>query len=249
MPVTPAASRSASPPAPDGFASTEWSLVLAASNDGGIALERLCRAYWRPVYVFIRASGVPRGEADDATQEFFADMLRRDWLKIVDRERGSFRAFLRTSVKHFVANRHRSSMAQKRGGGERPIPLQAEECEHELSHLTDPNPDPAALYEKNWARCVIDAALARLSAEQEQAGKTEMFAQLKRYLLCAPGPGEYARVAASLGLPSGQVALGVHRLSRRFAEVVRSEVAATLADREDIEGELRYLLRLVSAST
>lgn len=249
MPANPAAPRSANPTAPDGFASTEWSLVLAASTEGGVALERLCRAYWRPVYVYIRTSGVARGEAEDATQEFFADMLRRDWLKVVDRERGSFRAFLRTSAKYFVANLRRHAEAQKRGGGAKAFALDAEECERELAQLTDPTPDPARLYEKNWARCVIDAALARLSAEQAQAGKGELFAQLKRYLLCAPGPGDYARIAASLGMSSGQVALAVHRLSRRFAEVVRAEIAATLADRDDIEAELRYLLQLVSAST
>src|SRR5688572_20068257 len=90
---------------PDGFASTEWSLVLAASAEGGLALDRLCRAYWRPAYVYIRATGVERSEAEDATQEFFADMLRRDWLKIVDRDLGSFRAFLRSSVRLFLNNR------------------------------------------------------------------------------------------------------------------------------------------------
>src|SRR6185369_17292670 len=100
---------------PDGFASTEWSLVLSASTNSEPALDRLCRTYWRPVYVFVRASGVDRHEAEDVTQEFFADMLRRDWLKLADPERGSFRGFLRTNVRFFLGNRRRFDRAQKRG--------------------------------------------------------------------------------------------------------------------------------------
>ena len=245
MPAISGSSRSPDETA-DGFASTEWSLVLAASVNGGPALDRLCRAYWRPVYVYIRATGLPRSEAEDAAQEFFADMLRRDWLKLVDRERGSFRAFLRTSVKFFLNNRRRESQAQKRGGGQVAIPLDAEECEREIARYTDPSADPAMLYERSWAKCVVDAALARVAAEQTSAGNAERFAKLRPFLMTTPRPGEYGRIAAELGIASAQVAVLVHRLSRRFGEVIRAEVAATLVNRSDIEGELRELMRLVA---
>jgi hypothetical protein len=233
-------------PPPDGFASTEWSLVLAASADGGPALDRLCRAYWRPAYVYIRATGLPRNEAEDATQEFFADMLRREWLKLVDRERGGFRAFLRASVRQFLQNRHRYTHAQKRGGGEPVVPLDSEECERELLQRPAGQTDPAALYDESWANCVLQSALARLEAEHAKTGNTARFTQLRPYLTSAPKPGDYARIAENFRIPAGQVALQVHRLTQRFGEMIRAEIAATLADRCDVETELRYLLRLAS---
>lgn len=234
---------------PNGFASTEWSLVLEASTDGGPALDRLCRIYWRPVYVYIRATGVTRDEAEDITQEFFADMLRRDWLKRADRERGSFRGFLRSSVRFFVSNLRRKAHAQKRGGGEPVRSLAIEECERELARQTSGQVDPAALYEQIWANCVLDAALLRLASEQVKAGHGETFEQLRPYLTSPPASGDYIRLAEKLQLPPGQIAVRVHRLTQRFAEVIRAEVAATLADPRDLEPELRHLLRLVARQT
>src|ERR1051326_1759609 len=141
-------------PLPDGFGSTEWSLVLAASTDSGPALDRLCRAYWRPVYIYMRASGVDRMEAEDLTQDFFADMLQRDWLKRADPDRGSFRAFLRSSARLFLNNRRRVARASKRGGDKLPISLDAESVENKLSSQIAEQPDPAELYERSWAECV-----------------------------------------------------------------------------------------------
>jgi DNA-directed RNA polymerase specialized sigma24 family protein len=248
MPLSPAMLRSPrlEPPAPDGFGSTEWSLVLTASVDGGPALDRLCRAYWRPVYVYIRATGLPCHEAEDATQEFFADMLRRDWLKLADRERGGFRAFLRSSVRLFLNNRRRIACAQKRGGGERPLPLDLTQCEAELATSAIVTADPAILYEQSWADCVLKAALARLAAEYAATDKRARFDRLRPFLTAAPAAGDYEQIARELEMTPGQVAVSVHRLARRFAEMIRSEIAATLSDRREIEPELRHLLRVVS---
>jgi DNA-directed RNA polymerase specialized sigma24 family protein len=233
---------------PDGFASTEWSLVLTASTDGGPALDRLCGTYWKPVYVFIRASGLPPAEAEDATQEFFADMLRREWLKVVDRDRGSFRAFLRSSVRLFLQNRRRHQQAKKRGGGASLVPLDTAEGERELARLSSTRTDPCQHYESAWADCVVAAALERLGEEQQRAGKAALFAQLRPFLTAAPAPGDYGRVAADVGLAPGQVAVTVHRLSRRLAELIRAEIAGTLLDPRELETELRYLLQLAARS-
>jgi RNA polymerase sigma-70 factor (ECF subfamily) len=176
-------------------------------------------------------------------------MLRRDWLRLVGPDRGSFRGFLRTSVRNFINNRHRTACAQKRGGNCAILSIDTEECERELDRVAGSSADPAALYEKSWARCVLEAALARLAAEQSDAGRAHQFEQLRPYLTAPPAPGDYERIAAALNIPTGQVAVWVHRLSRRFTEVIRAEVAATVADRSDVETELRYLLRLVSTSS
>lgn len=231
---------------PDGFASTEWSLVVAASAGGKPALDRLCRTYWRPVYVYIRATGVPVAEAEDAAQDFFADMLRRDWLKRANEDRGSFRGFLRNSVRLFLSNRRREAQAQKRGGGEQVIPIHSQECEQELERLLLDESSPAELYEQIWANCVLETALNRLADEQLKADKSEHFEQLRPFLMTPPGPGDYERIADRLKLSPNKVAVSVHRLSHRFGEVIRAEVAATLADQREVESELRHLLRLVS---
>ena len=236
-------------PPPSGFASTEWSLVLAASSDGGPALDRLCRTYWRPAYVYARATGLDPADAEDATQEFFADMLRRDWLKLADRDRGSFRGFLRTSVQMFLQNRRRRARAEKRGGGEEHVPFDTEAVEQELARKTVDTTDPAVLYDESWADCVLNAAVERLQGEQDANGRTAVFAELKPYLTTSPGPGDYERIGEKLNLPKAQISLRVHRLSQRFAEVIRLEVAATLARRDEVETELRYLLRLVSGKS
>jgi RNA polymerase sigma-70 factor (ECF subfamily) len=229
-----------------GFGSTEWSLVLEASAEGGPALDRLCRTYWRPVYVYIRASGVIRDEAEDATQEFFADMLRREWLKQADRERGSFRGFLRSSTRLFISNRRRRAAAQKRGGGNVVISLDTEEFEREFEARPADRRDPAVLYDQSWADCVIDAAVNRLASEQQGAGKADVFERLRAYLTQPATPGDYDRIAAEFAVSAGQVAVWVHRLSRRFAEIIRVEVARTVMDQRDVEEELRHLLQLVA---
>lgn len=182
MPTSAPSSPSSRLDPPDGFASTEWSLILAAAEDCAPALDRLCRAYWRPVYVFVRASGFDRHEAEDITQEFFADMLGRDWLKRADPERGSFRAFLRNHLRFFLSNLRRVDRAQKRGGGQVVVPLDTVECEHALAQRSAMGADPAELFEQNWADCVLHAAIARLITEQNTAGQRQRFERLRPFL-------------------------------------------------------------------
>jgi RNA polymerase sigma-70 factor (ECF subfamily) len=196
--------------------------------------------------VYIRATGLPCHEAEDATQEFFADMLRRDWLKLADRERGSFRAFLRSSVRLFLNNRRRTASAQKRGSGEHPLSLETAECEAELARCAIVTTDPAMLYEKSWADCVLKAALTQLAAEYDTPKKRDRFERLRPFLTSPPAAGDYDQIARELETTPSQVAVLMHRLARRFAEMIRAEIATTLSDRNEIEPELRHLLRVVS---
>ena len=231
----------------DGFASTSWSIVLAAARDsmGGEALDRLCRRYWKPVYTFARRSGLLRWDAEDATQDFFSYLLAREWLKQADPERGSFRAFLFTLLRNFLANRRRRDHAQKRGGSELARSFDVESCERELAALAAADADPAAAYERAWAGCVLESALQRLA--EEQAGEETRFVALRAYLTQSPEPGDYERLSASLGLSRNQIAVTIHRYSRRYAELIRHEVADTLVDRANLDVELRRLLEAIAA--
>jgi RNA polymerase sigma factor (sigma-70 family) len=232
----------------DGFASTAWSLVLAAAQnpDGEKALNRLCRRYWRPVYMYVRRSGTPRDDAEDATQDFFVYLLNREWIKQANPQRGSFRAYLLTLLRNFLSNRRRHDGALKRGGAIETLPLDTEICERELISLAAHERDPVQAYERAWAHCVLEAALERLAAEKQQAGERERFAQLRPFLTHPPGPGDYERLSESLGLPRARVAVIIHRHSRRYAELIRSEVAETLVDLGGLEVELRGLLDAIA---
>jgi RNA polymerase sigma-70 factor (ECF subfamily) len=228
----------------DGFSTTTWSLVLAAgkSDDGGKALERLCRKHWRPIYIFIRRSGLSVADAEDATQEFFLILLTRGWLKQADPKRGSFRAFLLALLRNFLANRRRSSEAEKRGGRATIVSFDASEAERELALIAVKTKDPAQAFEATWADDLLQSAWERLVLEQKDSRKAAHFESLRPYVTQAPADGDYQRLSEQLGMQRGQVALIIHRLNRRFAELIRAEVAETLADRSELESELRFLL-------
>ncbi len=233
----------------DGFASTAWSIVLAAARDedAGAALDRLCRRYWKPVYTFVRRSGLERCDAEDATQDFFSHLFAGEWLKRADPERGSFRAFLLTLLRNFLSNRRRHDRAQKRGGATPPLSLDTEGCERELAALAAADADPARAYERAWAGCVLQSALDRIAAEQAAAGEGARFEALRPYLTASPDAGDYERLARRLGLTRNQIAVVIHRHSRRYAELIRHEVAETLVDRTQLDLELRRLLEVMAA--
>jgi len=236
----------ASPEYSGAFGSTEWSLVLAAGKESGgaEALERLCRKYWRPMYVHIRRSGIPSAEAEDVTQGFFVFLLEKDWISHADPSRGSFRAFLRTLLNNFLANHLRTKRAGKRNAVQ--LSISTDEGEKALAEVAAQGKDAVTAFDSSWARAVLKAAWDRLSQEQSSTGKTVSFEALRPFLTQPASAGEYAKLSQVLGVRQGQVALMIHRLSRRYAELIRFEVAETLSDRTDLEAELRHLLLLTS---
>jgi len=218
--------------------------VLAAvrNDDSGEALNRLCRRYWKPIYIYSRRDGLAPADAEDATQDFFSYLLERSWLKESGEERGSFRGFLLALLRHFLANRRRQASAQKRGGNL--FPNRADLSE--LETLATDEADPALAYERAWAGCVTQAALEALSREQTQAGNAARFAALQPFLARAPSSADYERITVELGVPSNRVAVYLHRLTRRYGELIRAEVADTVADPLEVGPELRRLVAVLS---
>jgi RNA polymerase sigma factor (sigma-70 family) len=231
----------------DGFGSTNWSVVLSArrNDDQGAALNRLCRAYWRPVYVFIRRQGLVEHDAEDATQEFFAHILERSWLNRVGEERGSFRGFLYALLRNFLANRRRQAHAQKRGGPPA-IPAAFAGDKADLESIIAREPDPAAAFDQVWAMSVRRAALERLAEEQSGPAQTARFQALRPFLVQPPSSSDYDQLARGLGQSRNQIAVALHRLSRRYSELIRTEVSRTLEDPTRIETELRGLIDALS---
>jgi RNA polymerase sigma-70 factor (ECF subfamily) len=236
---------SASDASPGRFATTHWSLVVAARGgeapQAQAALADLCRAYWYPLYAYIRHQGHPADRAQDLTQEFFARLLEKDFLAVVDREKGKFRSFLLAACKHFLANERDRERAQKRGGGRYALSIDFRGADGRYVHEPAHAETPERLFERRWALALLEQVLARLRQEYETAGKGRLFGLLKPRLTGDGGGEPYARAAAELGLSEGAVKVAVHRIRKRYRELLHEEIAQTLDDPALVEEEIRAL--------
>jgi RNA polymerase sigma factor (sigma-70 family) len=234
-----------------GFNTTHWSVVLEAggefSPEAQEALEKLCRAYWYPLYVHVRRLGWGPEEAKDLTQQFFARLLERKYLKLANPERGRFRSFLLTSLKHFLATEWHKARAEKRGGDQLTISWDGFDPEERYRHEPAENLTPDRIYEKRWAGLLLEGALNLLRVEYERAGRGADFDQLRNFVWGDGHAGSYAEVAARLGAEEGAVKVAVHRLRKRFREQLRLEVLKTVAAPEEVDAELRHLRSLLSS--
>jgi DNA-directed RNA polymerase specialized sigma24 family protein len=230
---------------PDRFATTHWSLIVAArggeSAEARDALAALCQAYWYPLYGYIRQQGHAADAAQDLTQEFFARLLEKDFLGALDPEKGKFRAFLLAACKHFLANERDRARAEKRGGGRACLSLDFGDAEARYGREPEHAQTAEKLFERRWALALLDGVLTRLSAEHAARGKGALFDRLRGFLVGERQPGGYAGAAAELGLTEGAVKVAVHRLRQRYRELLREEIGRTLHDPEDIDDEIRAL--------
>jgi RNA polymerase sigma-70 factor (ECF subfamily) len=231
------------------FSTTNWSQVLAAGQQGlpeaRDALTSLCRTYWYPLYAFVRRSGYQPDDAQDLTQAFFMQLLEKDYLRAVDRARGRFRSFLLAAFQHFVSKERDRARAQKRGGGKPTLPLDfaAGEQRYSLEPAHEQTAEKA--YERRWAMMLLDQVLARLQQEFVQAGDETQFDALKGFLTGEDTP--YHQVAESLGTTEGAVKTAVHRLRRRYRDLIVAEISQTVSSPEEVDEELRHLLIAVRA--
>jgi RNA polymerase sigma factor (sigma-70 family) len=231
------------------FATTHWSVVLAAgegvSPQAAQALEKLCRIYWFPLYAHARRHGHHAHDAQDLVQGFFARLLRGNFLQNVGPQKGRFRSFLLASLRHFISDEWDKACAQKRGGGKTFISLDDQNAE-EL-YLLEPNSTAPAeeIFDHRWALTLLAQALAQLREEFAAASKIPEFDLLKIFLSTPADAGSYDAVAAELGMPVVTVGVKVHRLRQRYGELIRAEVAHTVASPADIEEELQYLFAAV----
>jgi RNA polymerase sigma-70 factor (ECF subfamily) len=229
--------------APRVFPNTRWSVVLAArqpSPESAAALEALCRAYWQPLYAYVRRCGQPPHDAQDLTQEFFRRLLEKNWLEAADREKGKLRTFLIVALKNFMAKEWRRAAAQRRGGGQSPAPFDTVFAESRLAADAKALA-PDEIFDQQWALTLLDLTVNRLRAEFAAAGRPGDFDALKNWLLAERGATDYAALAQRLGGNEGAARVAVHRLRKRFREIYREEISQTLADGADVDTELRHL--------
>jgi RNA polymerase sigma factor (sigma-70 family) len=239
-----------SPTAGAWFVTTHWSVVLEAKGDDSVraneALEKLCRIYWRPVYAFIRRNGHSPTDAQDLTQEFFFRLLSKDYLRHLRDQRGKFRSFLLTFVKHFLSDERDKAFAQKRGGGQALVSLDDTTGEDFFQAETACRLSPDQLFERSWAETVLDQAVRRLAEEYVAGGKAALYERLKDIQPGEHGPVSYAQMGVELGMSETAVKSAVHRLRRRHREILREVIAHTVTRPEDVDDEIRYLIALLS---
>jgi len=226
------------------FQPTQWVLVRAAASDSAQsreALEELCRAYWYPIYAFIRRNGRSPHDAQDLTQDFFLRLLETDSIGRADPRRGKFRTFLLGALKHFLTDAYRKATAAKRGGHLKIVPFEEMHAEERYQLEAVEQRTPEQHYERAWPMMLLETAMGRLRQEFDEAGKTRHFQVLKVFLSQEGSDHAYERAGAELNASGNTVAVAVHRIRRRFRHVVRSTIADTVSTPDEIEEEYQRL--------
>ena len=238
------------PPGRRQFATTHWSLVGAAKPGEASqtrareALEELCRAYWYPLYAFVRSRGYSADDAQDLTQAFFARIIETGGFSSADRERGRFRSYLLGAMKHFLANEWHRAQTQKRGGRVQFIEWDALDPEARYAGASQQSDNPEYLFDREWALETIAAALQALRDDMVKAGKSEQFDALKGSLTGEDDPPR-GEIAARLDMSESAVKVAVHRLRQRYRRLLRVAIAETVSNEADLDDEMRYLVAVL----
>jgi RNA polymerase sigma-70 factor (ECF subfamily) len=234
------------------FVTTHWSVVLAAGRSDTTrahdALAHLCKSYWYPLYAYARRRGCSPHDAQDLTQDFFARLLAGKWVAEADRQRGRFRSFLLTAMKHFMANEWHKAQAQKRGGGQPILSLDDDTAEHRYRLEPAETATPESLFERGWALTLLEGVLARLEEEYRVDGKQAWMEAMRPALTTDRGDLDYADLAHKLGMTETAARVAVHRLRQRYRQLIRAEVASTVASPEEVEAEMHYLFQALTNS-
>jgi RNA polymerase sigma-70 factor (ECF subfamily) len=227
------------------FATTHWTVVLAAGRGGSkqadVALEQLCRTYWYPLYAYVRRHGHSREDAEDLTQGFFARLLEKNYLEGVSNDKGKFRSFLLVALKRFMANEWDRANTLKRGGGTPPLSLDWQDAETRYQINPADNLSPDKLYDRAWAVVVLERVITRLRDESNVEEKAGLYEKLKPFLMVGKGEIPYSKAAVELNMTEGAVRVSVHRLRRRYRELLRGEIAQTLANPAQADEEMQAL--------
>lgn len=237
---------------PRSFATTHWSQVLAARDPSAPqsreALAALCAAYWYPLYAYVRRRGHDPDHAQDLTQGFFARLLEKDYLRVVDREKGKFRSFLLASFQHFLSNEYDRGKAHKRGGGKKPLSLDFLDAEDRYHQEPAHTLTPEKLFERRWALTLLDQVLARLREEWRRDDRLRVFDALKGALTGSNSETSQRQLADTLDMSVAAVKVTIHRLRKRYRELLRQEIERTLDDPRLAEDEIRDLFTALGSS-
>jgi RNA polymerase sigma factor (sigma-70 family) len=232
------------------FATTHWSVVLAAgdrdSESAESALAALSQAYWYPLYAYVRRRSYSPEDAQDLTQSFFAALLQKNYLDRANHERGRFRTFLLSSLENFLANEWDRSTALKRGGGQRTVSWDEQDAEGRYLNEPADEMTPERIFEKRWAVTLLELVMKRMREEFLVGGKAELFEAIKPHLWSEGPATSYAQLAVQLNMTVVAVKGTVHRLRHRYRDLLRAEIAHTVASPGEVDDEIRHLIKVMS---
>jgi len=232
------------------FATTHWSVVMDAGNSGSErshrALETLCGAYWQPIYVYVRRKGHAPGDAQDLTQEFFAQLIAKERLRLADQSKGKFRSFLLANLDYFLAREWSRAHRQKRGGRYQFISLDEQIAENDFQFEAPDRETPEKTFQRRWALTVLKQTMTALEQECALSGKRDLFREVKHLLSGERDGAKYAAIAERLSMTETAVRVAVHRLRQRYGELLRAEIAQTVDNPAEVEDELRCLVRALT---
>jgi len=232
------------------FATTHWSVVLAAGNADSTcardALSSLCQTYWYPLYAYARRCGHSPHDAQDLTQAFFARILEENWMAKSNPQRGRFRSFLLASMRHFMVNEWKKEHRQKRGGGQTILSLNDDSAEDRYRLEPVEKKTPENLFERNWALSLLDGVLAKLEEEYSRGGKAEWMHVMRPALTSDRGSINYAEIAGKLAMTETAARVAVHRLRQQYRRLLHAEVAHTVAAPEEVDEEIRHLFKVLT---
>src|SRR5712671_2369728 len=235
--------RESAPDSPRVFATTHWSVVVAAGLDESAparsALESLCNGYWYPIYVYVRRKGHGPDDAQELTQEFFAQLISKHHLRLADRTKGKFRTFLLAGLDYFLAREWNRAHRQKRGGQFVFISLDQQTPEERYRLEPADNDTPEKKFVRQWALTVLKQTMDALEVECESGGKAALFQEVKNLLSGEREAGTYVGISQRLAMNEGAVRVAVHRLRQRYGELLRSEIGQTVDTTEEVEEEMR----------
>ena len=232
---------------PARFTTTRWSIVSSCSDSANdeekahAALAELCKIYWRPVFAFICRQGHSVPDAQDLTQEFFTQLIRKEHLRLADREKGKFRTFLLATLDYFLAREWSRAHRQKRGGHFIFISLEQQSPEQRYQLEPPDNDTPEKKFSRNWALAILTQTMSVLESECQTSGKQALFEEVKTVLAGEGSDEGYAEISRRLGMGEGALRMAVHRLRQRYGELLRNEIAQTVSGPEEVEEEMRYL--------
>lgn len=229
------------------FETTRWTLILRAGGDGDdgasqAALTDLCRAYWLPLYIYIRRRGHSAHDAEDLAQGFFVDLIGRGAVKRADRARGRFRTFLLAALTNYLHNARDHAQTERRGGQVEKLSINALEATEVLVQISDNGLSPDQAFDRSWAIALLDRAMHRLRIEQERLGKSRWFERVWPHLQTRADPGIQEVLAAEFVMTRNAVAVAMHRMASRYRELVRAEIAETVVSPDEMQAEQRELL-------
>lgn len=245
-------SRKSHPNPPREFATTHWSLVLNAGRDSSplrdASLATLCEVYWYPLYAFVRRQGYDSSDAQDLTQGFFAKLLERGDLVGIDKSKGRFRSFLLAAMKHFLINEWDKQRAAKRGGGQAKLSLDFERAESRYSLEPSHTRTAEADFDREWALTMLDQVRSQLAQEHSTGDQHAQYEELQVYLTGERADSSYRDAGERLGMSEGAVKVAVHRLRRRFRELLREQIGQTVAEETEIDQEIADLFNALRAN-